>query len=111
MEDKSLVWVIMATRGEMYFPLTSQWFTIRPMHTALTLFLSQRPTGCREFTFEVKGQRLGSLVSSHKDTKTPSQVLSDITRTAVRINPAGASVFPIVPLIRLHFVSLPEQFL
>lgn len=35
------------------------------------------------------GQRsvfLGSLVWSHKNTKTPSQVLFDITRTAVGIN-------------------------
>lgn len=81
--------------GKCAFLRPSRWFTIRPMHTALTVFLSHRPTGCWQFTFQVKGQSLEGLVWSHKDTETPARVSRDITRTAVPISPAGVSLFPI----------------
>lgn len=61
---------IMAKKEWMYFPLTiTVVYHPAHAHCSYCLFLSQIPTGYWQFTFQVKGHCLGSLVCCLKDTK------------------------------------------
>lgn len=77
----------MATKGECRFFRASQWFTLLP--TLTTGYLLKPETNWR-LTVHFSGQ--SSVFWSQNDTKTPGRVLCDVTRTAVWISAAGASL-------------------